>query len=64
MRITAYPFEPFVVRTWELRDHLTLYDAWYVALAESLGADFVTADARLLEAVGPRCTVRQPASSR
>jgi predicted nucleic acid-binding protein len=25
-------------RAWELRDNLTVYDAWYVALAESLTA--------------------------
>lgn len=44
-------------RVWELRDNLTAYDAIYVALAEALGSDLVTADARLVRAAGPRCTI-------
>jgi len=35
-RTIEYPFEPFVRRAWELRDNQTVYDAWYVALAEWL----------------------------
>ena len=31
IRSRRYPFEPFVARAWELRDNLTIYDAWYVA---------------------------------
>jgi len=42
---------------WELRDNLSVYDGWYVALAESLETVLVTADRRLAEAPGPRCTV-------
>jgi predicted nucleic acid-binding protein len=53
-----YPFEPFSARVWELRANLTVYDAWYVALAERLGTDLVTADERLAHAPGPRCPVR------
>ncbi len=53
----CYPFEPFIARVWALRDNLTIYDAWYVALAESLETDLVTADRRLAEAPGPRCPV-------
>jgi predicted nucleic acid-binding protein len=30
-RIVTYPFEPFADRVWELRENLTVYDAWYVA---------------------------------
>jgi len=52
-----YPFEPFLDRVWELRDNLTVYDAWYVALAESLDTSLVTADLRLAQASGPRCPV-------
>jgi predicted nucleic acid-binding protein len=56
-----YPFEPFIDRAWELRDNLTVYDAWCVALAERLGTDFVTADERIVGAPGPRCAFRHVA---
>lgn len=55
-----YPFAPFSERAWELRGNLTIYDAWYVALAEYLEVPFVTADARLIDATGPRCTIARP----
>ncbi len=44
-------------RIWELRDNLTAYDATYVALAEALACELVTADARLARAPGPTCPV-------
>lgn len=59
VRTIQYPFEPFSRRVWELRENLTVYDAWYVALAESLGTELVTGDERLARAVGPRCEVRR-----
>ncbi len=59
VRTIQYPFEPFSDRVWELRANLTVYDAWYVALAEWLGTDLVTADERLANASGPRCDVRR-----
>lgn len=34
-------------RAWALRDRFTVYDAVYVALAESLSAPLVTTDGRL-----------------
>jgi len=46
-----------LARMWELRDNLTGYDATYVALAEALECELVTADARLARAPGPRCTI-------
>jgi len=46
-----------LARIWELRDNLTAYDATYVALAEGLGCELVTADARLARAPGPTCAV-------
>ena len=58
-RTLEYAFEPFSNRVWELRANLTVYDAWYVALAEWLGTDLVTADERLANASGPRCPVRR-----
>ena len=60
VRTVPYPFEPVLDRAWELRDSVTVYDAWYVALAEWLGTELITADARLTEAPGPRCRVRLP----
>jgi predicted nucleic acid-binding protein len=60
LRAIRYPFEPFTDRVWELRDGLTVYGAWYVALAEWLGTDLVTADRRLIRAPGPRCPIRSP----
>jgi predicted nucleic acid-binding protein len=58
LRTTQYPFEPFSARAWELRENVTVYDAWYVALAEWLGTELVTADERLTRAAGPRCRIR------
>jgi len=58
VRTMSYPFEPFARRIWELRDSVTVYDAWYVALAEWLDTELVTANVRLAKAQGPRCRVR------
>jgi len=46
-----------LARIWELRDNLTAYDATYVALAEALTCELLTADARLAQAPGPRCSI-------
>lgn len=55
--ITLHPVEPYLGRMWELRNNVTPYDAWYVALAETLGARLLTTDARLAGAPGIRCDV-------
>ncbi|MGD9704066.1 MAG: type II toxin-antitoxin system VapC family toxin [Acidimicrobiia bacterium] len=55
--IDLYPFGPFADRVWELRSTVTSYDAWYVALAESLACPLVTLDRRLAGAPGLRCEV-------
>lgn len=55
-----YPFAPFADRIWELRFNLTAYDAWYVALAESLGWPLVTLDRKMASASGTRCEFRVP----
>ncbi len=44
-------------RIWELRENLTAYDATYVALAEALACELLTADARLARAAGPTCPI-------
>jgi predicted nucleic acid-binding protein len=54
---TCHAFDPFVARVWELRHHLTVYDAWYVALAESLDATLLTADVQLAAAPGLHCPI-------
>lgn len=64
VRSLQFPFEPFARRVWELKDNLTVYDAWYVALAEWLRTDLVTGDDRLTNATGPRCEVRLPGATR
>ena len=60
LEIELYPFAPFADRIWELRFNLSAYDAWYVALAESLGWPVVTLDLKMVRASGPRCEFRVP----
>jgi predicted nucleic acid-binding protein len=55
LRVELFPYAPFASRVWELRQNVTCYDAWYVAVAETLGAPLATLDARLASAPGPRC---------
>ncbi|HWH32644.1 MAG TPA: type II toxin-antitoxin system VapC family toxin [Egibacteraceae bacterium] len=55
LRVRLLPFAPFAGRVWELRDTLTAYDAWYVAIAETLEAPLATLDARTARAPGPAC---------
>ena len=58
--VTRLPHEPLLARCWELRDNLTVYDATYVALAETIGATLLTYDQRLARAPGIRCEVELP----
>lgn len=58
--VGLFPYGPLAPRIWELRQHISTYDAWYVALAESLQAPFVTLDARLARAHGIRCDLLTP----
>jgi predicted nucleic acid-binding protein len=53
--ITYFPYEPVASRVWELRSSVRPYDAWYVAVAESLGLPLATLDARLISAPGLHC---------
>jgi predicted nucleic acid-binding protein len=55
LRVALFPYSPFAARVWDLRANVTAYDAWYVALAESLGARVATLDVRLSRAPGVRC---------
>lgn len=58
--VALFPYEPFAERAWELRPAVTAYDAWYVALAESMDATLATLDGRLSRADGPRCSFTLP----
>ena len=60
LRVTLFPYAPLSARAWELRDNLTMYDGWYVALAEHLDAGIATLDVRLARAPGPRCEFLLP----
>lgn len=51
------PHRPLLPRCWELRDNLTIYDAAYVALAETLEVLLLTGDSRLAKATGPTCNI-------
>ncbi len=64
LTVVAYPYEPFAARAWELRANVTAYDAWYVAVAESLGADLATLDRRLSRAPGVHCEFVLPPEDR
>ena len=55
--VTRYPHLPFAPRAWALRSNLTPYDAAYVALAETLGCPFVTADGAFARVPNLRCSV-------
>ena len=58
--IAYHPPVAFLDRIWALRDNVTPYDAWYVALAEVLDAPLATLDQRLARASGPRCRFVTP----
>lgn len=60
LAIELFPFEPFSHRVWELRHTVTSYDAWYVAIAESLGFSLATLDERLAKSRGPKCEFWTP----
>jgi predicted nucleic acid-binding protein len=61
--LELFPFAPFADRVWALRNNLTSYDAWYVALAEVLDCPLVTIDRKLSRASGPRCEILVPPRS-
>jgi predicted nucleic acid-binding protein len=61
-RLRALPIDrhrhaPLLPRIWELRSIMSVYDAAYVALAESLGAVLLTRDSMFATAPGLRCEV-------
>ena len=57
IRMTRHGHTLFLHRVWELRHHLTAYDAVYVALAEALNAPLLTCDAKIAAGPGHRAIV-------
>jgi predicted nucleic acid-binding protein len=58
--VARHPHDLFLPRIWELRGHVTAYDAAYLALAEALAAPLVTLDRRLARAGGHRARIEIP----
>ena len=59
--VELFPYGLCASRVWELRSTTTTaYDAWYVALAEVIGARLATLDLRLSRAAGTRCEFALP----
>lgn len=58
--IARYSHVEFLDRIWELRSHVTPYDATYVALAEALDAELVTTDGHLARTHGHRARIVCP----
>ncbi|HVF74026.1 MAG TPA: type II toxin-antitoxin system VapC family toxin [Acidimicrobiales bacterium] len=56
LRVQRVPHRPLLDRCWELRKNVTVYDAAYIALAESLDVTLLTADRRLVNAPGAQCS--------
>ena len=51
--IVRYPMQPLQRRALSLRHNFTAYDAFYVALAESLGMPLLTDDSKFAKAPTP-----------
>lgn len=60
LRLELFPYAPCASRVWELRSNVSAYDAWYVALAETLDAPLATLDVKLSRANGPLCDFAVP----
>ncbi len=57
-RFERVPTPRLMRPAFELRANVSAYDACYVALAERLDCELITADGRLAGAPGPRCAIR------
>jgi predicted nucleic acid-binding protein len=55
--VQRHPMQPLQGRVLRLRHNLTAYDAFYVALAETLGMPLLTDDAKFAKAAGHSAVV-------
>jgi predicted nucleic acid-binding protein len=55
--LRRYRHEPLLPRLWELRHAMTIYDAAYVVLAETLNAPLITLDAHLAASHGHKARI-------
>jgi len=60
LRVEFFPYQPCAARVWELRENVTCYDGWYVAVAELIDAPLAALDGRLATSTGPRCQFLLP----
>ena len=58
MRLRRFPHRRLLRRVWSLRENVSAFDGFYVALAESLAAPLVTTDAALARAPGLEIEIR------
>ncbi|CAN5619322.1 type II toxin-antitoxin system ribonuclease VapC1 [soil metagenome] len=61
--ILRYPHGPLLDRAYDLRHNVTIYDALYLALAETLDEPCVTEDAAMFNVPGCRATVQRLAET-
>jgi len=57
MAIARSPHRPLVDRAWELKNAISAYDAFFVALAEQLDVPLITCDAKLARSNGHSATI-------
>lgn len=57
MPLVRYPMQPYQRRTLTLRDNFTAYDAFYVALAESLEMPLLTDDRKYAKAASHTASI-------
>ena len=60
LEIELFSFGPFADRIWALRNNVTSYDAWYVAVAEALKLPLATLDGPLSRSKGVACEFLTP----
>ena len=60
LAVELVEYEAVAARAWELRDSLSVYDGWYVAVAEALNAPLATLDRRLAASPAVRCELLLP----